>query len=704
MEHRNRRSFRCGGPIAGGFLGIVMTLLLAGSAANAATTFSLPFSEDFEGRPLGTDTTWICPASSSCTLSLSNAGSANERKVVSDAYQGTRAFQFVVNTIDDPGAYRTEGQSHPNSDDLFKGDTIWIGYAIKVPADLPTDPHLMRTHQIKHLDPQCQVSLGFEDDEWQFLEEYTNCGGDVDASRTGVPLRKGSWQTIVVKHVLTNDGSFSVWIDNGNASAPNLTLSTREVFPVAPTGSPCYFKVGLYEGWWRVHPEMIIPDRWTATYDNLRVCREGSPGCGFSFVYPGGAAMCGDGSCDADESCSSCEADCGACRCGNDTCDPGEQCSSCEADCGACTCGNETCDPGEGCSSCEADCGACACGNGTCDPGESCNSCAEDCGGACLELRAAACHVDTPHLSDGVVDEWAEVPPVAISHTRSIASEPEACATDADCSAALKTAWDVENLYVLIEVTDDVAIDDSVLLFQDDGVELYLDGGNEKAASYDSNDFQLAVTRGDEASPAMEAATGFTHASAATARGYLIEYTVPWSALGVTPMGGTVVGFDVAINDDDDGGDTRETQLVWNGNGEGWRDPRQLGEVALSAAPCRPMVDVCGDGTCHADENAMSCPEDCPSPSCGDGSCQSAESCASCEADCGACPVSGGDGGPTNSDAGSTENDAGSGDGDARSSPPPAGCSCRGERSAPPSLSAWLVFVAGLVMIRRRRF
>ncbi len=50
----------------------------------------------------------------------------------------------------------------------------------------------------------------------------------------------------------------------------------------------------------------------------------------------------------------------------------------------------------------------------------------------------------------------------------------------------------------------------------------------------------------------------------------------------------------------------------------------------------------CGDGTCDAGEDCVSCESDCgacqtPS-SCGDGTCDSDESCSSCSADCGACP------------------------------------------------------------------
>jgi hypothetical protein len=95
------------------------------------------------------------------------------------------------------------------------------------------------------------------------------------------------------------------------------------------------------------------------------------------------SGSCGDGVCDASESCQSCPNDCGPCNtCGDGICGMGESCQSCSTDCGPCnTCGDGVCDMGESCQSCASDCGACnTCGDGVCDASESCQSCASDCG------------------------------------------------------------------------------------------------------------------------------------------------------------------------------------------------------------------------------------------------------------------------------------------------------------------------------------
>lgn len=103
-------------------------------------------------------------------------------------------------------------------------------------------------------------------------------------------------------------------------------------------------------------------------------------------VGGGAGATCGDGSCNGNEACDTCAADCGTCPpgCPDGVCDNGETCNSCPQDCGPCgdVCGDDQCTGGENCQSCPGDCGACplGCPDGACNNGETCNSCPQDCG------------------------------------------------------------------------------------------------------------------------------------------------------------------------------------------------------------------------------------------------------------------------------------------------------------------------------------
>lgn len=76
------------------------------------------------------------------------------------------------------------------------------------------------------------------------------------------------------------------------------------------------------------------------------------------------AASCGNGTCEASETPTSCSADCSVDACGDGTCASNESSTSCPEDCDA-VCGNSICEPGETISSCAADCASASC---TADP------------------------------------------------------------------------------------------------------------------------------------------------------------------------------------------------------------------------------------------------------------------------------------------------------------------------------------------------
>lgn len=90
--------------------------------------------------------------------------------------------------------------------------------------------------------------------------------------------------------------------------------------------------------------------------------------------------VCGNNSCEAGETTSSCPVDCKpATVCGNGICESGETTALCAADCPApVVCGDGTCSAGE---SCTADCGSpVQCGDGLCNGTETLASCPLDCG------------------------------------------------------------------------------------------------------------------------------------------------------------------------------------------------------------------------------------------------------------------------------------------------------------------------------------
>ncbi|MGB2861744.1 MAG: sugar-binding protein, partial [Sedimentisphaerales bacterium] len=163
----------------------------------------------------------------------------------------------------------------------------------------------------------------------------------------------------------------------------------------------------------------------------------------------------------------------------------------------------------------------------------------------------------------------------------------------ADCSGTWRALWNWEALYVLAIVNDEALLNDTpASLWQDDSVEVYVDGDNSKASSVDNNDHQYTFRWNTE----VEAPTaihngapslvGVEYAVATTENGYLFEIKLPWmSIMGEPPTPGQLIGFDVWINDDDDGGATRESQVSWySTDGNGWQDPSVWAVAVLEAS------------------------------------------------------------------------------------------------------------------------
>jgi hypothetical protein len=154
-----------------------------------------------------------------------------------------------------------------------------------------------------------------------------------------------------------------------------------------------------------------------------------------------------------------------------------------------------------------------------------------------------------------------------------------------DCSASYKAMWDADNLYLLVEVTDDSLKNDGGDFFNNDAIEIFIDSDNSKSASYGDNDFLFHVAW-DKNKPtigemAQQATEGVQFAMTTTQTGYLTEIKLPWSTLKAKPSAGSTIGLDVHVDDDDDGGD-RDSKLTWHGKDDNaWRNPRELGNAQL---------------------------------------------------------------------------------------------------------------------------
>ena len=160
----------------------------------------------------------------------------------------------------------------------------------------------------------------------------------------------------------------------------------------------------------------------------------------------------------------------------------------------------------------------------------------------------------------------------------------------ADGSGIWKALYDAENLYVLVDVTDDSLQNDTASSWQDDSVEIYFDGGNTKlstALSGDDHQYTFGWTTEEIQGTNIDGYTdGIEHAQVDTETGWRIEVKMPWMSIwGVVPQAGDLIGIDCYYNDDDDGGDSREGKMLGFSAIEGWNDASQWGTAVLAAGP-----------------------------------------------------------------------------------------------------------------------
>ncbi len=159
---------------------------------------------------------------------------------------------------------------------------------------------------------------------------------------------------------------------------------------------------------------------------------------------------------------------------------------------------------------------------------------------------------------------------------------------DSDLSGTWRALWDSTNLYYLVEVTDDTLNNDSNNAWDDDSVELYIDADNSKGTSYDGvNDYQYVFRYNDGTihlgSSSATNTEGIDFTIVATANGYNFEVSIPWSTLGVTAAQGSLIGTDVHVDDDDDGG-SRDGKKAWFAIvDDSWTDPNTFATAELVA-------------------------------------------------------------------------------------------------------------------------
>lgn len=140
-------------------------------------------------------------------------------------------------------------------------------------------------------------------------------------------------------------------------------------------------------------------------------------------------------------------------------------------------------------------------------------------------------------------------------------------------TAAFRTLWDNNNLYVLVDVQD-------TMKNPQDKVELFVDLNNGKTPVYEADDRHITINRSGTATGAQP----HTYHVRQTANGYQVELSIPWAN---TPGAlAREIGLDVRVTDGGTGGANGNQILYWNDRTLSQHtDTSKYGVIQLASMP-----------------------------------------------------------------------------------------------------------------------
>jgi len=175
---------------------------------------------------------------------------------------------------------------------------------------------------------------------------------------------------------------------------------------------------------------------------------------------------------------------------------------------------------------------------------------------------------------DGQLDEsfWDITTPITIKHYTS------------DNTASFGVLWDDNYLYIGVSVIDGSLYMNGRQGFYDDGIEIYIDGNYSKGTSVEQDDRRFVKpVKSYWIQEADGHIDGVLYKWVKTNDGYSMEFAIPWSNFNVTPTATMNIGFNLAVNDEDDTNDHNALpKLIWAGSSNYYKNPSTWGVLNLS--------------------------------------------------------------------------------------------------------------------------
>lgn len=203
---------------------------------------------------------------------------------------------------------------------------------------------------------------------------------------------------------------------------------------------------------------------------------------------------------------------------------------------------------------------------------------------------------DQPAI-DGVLNEWADLPTYESAYR---VYNDESWDGSDDVRAAWRLGWDRDNLYVAIQVADDVHVQTQSgnSIFRGDGVSLQLDTQLETdyGPRLSPDDFQINLSPGNFAGNPPAAfrfqadnsgnlvdmvGHGIQVAALPSANGYTLEAAIPWSNVGISPAPGLQLGIALNVNDNDAPGTAVQEVMKSHVATRRFSDPTSWGTIVL---------------------------------------------------------------------------------------------------------------------------
>ena len=213
----------------------------------------------------------------------------------------------------------------------------------------------------------------------------------------------------------------------------------------------------------------------------------------------------------------------------------------------------------------------------------------------------------TTPVIDGNLADWPLLGGLVLN-TDTAFSYNGAFSSYADGSTTCWSQWNDVTLFVACDTLDDVLIADSTNIWLDDTIELAFDGRNDNIRFCgtvfcpDDHLYELRVD-GAVRDNDLPIHPGVIGAVVQRQGGYRLEIAIPWTEFDAGAFtSGKVMGFNLGLIDDDDGGGT-EGHLFWRGYST-YSQPEGFGDIVLDPRSGTPAVTPSSYTHCHTHPHA----------------------------------------------------------------------------------------------------